>query len=831
LTLRAKLDRFPDGIALILPYGSKGQPVAGSVLNRYMKGWEKRTLEETRTRDYLADLYNLPCNVAIRQGGGVTPFVSFDFDTDQPWVSEAFFKANPKLAKSFMTKGARGFNVWFLIKGAYPASKKEIDVNGEKVEWRGNGYVLIHGRHPSGVDYTILQDAPIVEVEWAELVCPGPEWKNWPRAYEKKEGEKEHQKGSLAKASPWQIKRRREYVEREYEVLSWNEDYSKAQVECKNKDRHSTDTGDGQTIIFTGADSKGLVSYYCSHSHCREEVDGVSFNKEESSALYEGILGAETFILHQQNELLDETLRDLFGHMASLDCYYRRSEKPPYGIIFWRSGLEYPVELSYGTMASSLGREKILFSKRTKKGLSHCLAPEAIVKAILESPYASLLPIARAIIERPLLVKTPEGALLRGNCYVPELETIILDSTDTFPEMEFKEGVELLNLILDFWIWKEPEDRSRGLAELLTPALLQGGFLRRPIPGMLLMADESRAGKTFWHSIVSWSYGVEPDPHVMLQMGSGNINEQLQYSLIQGKSFFFIDELVGNIQSNYVNAIITGGDETTARTLFGKFSVVPTDKTMIQLAGVKGFVVDPQLASRVIPIRIIKPADDGEYHWAWPDGTLLRDWFRTDSNKVLAAMYAVIKKWAADGYPIDPAESRFPSWAMPVNGLLTKTLNLPAATQGLEEAQAEISGIAGNWLPELFAVLVDLDLVWNGQGAAKMLSAASIAYLSTDHGLTVPERNPSKVISRSPRAQQGIERKAIKDIFGLLAKTGVTVEGRPIVKSGDFYILPFMRRSPSGSGNKYEHFVIGRNTSIPRTLEHYIPEKPIDTEP
>ena len=109
-------------------------------------------------------------------------------------------------------------------------------------------------------------------------------------------------------------------------------------VVCKNKDQHSTDTGDGQTIIFTGADQKGLVSYHCSHSHCED------LNKEETRNLLRPFIAAETFILHQQNKQLNET--DLFGHLHLLGCFYRRSEKMPFGSTYWRPAKEpMPIDL------------------------------------------------------------------------------------------------------------------------------------------------------------------------------------------------------------------------------------------------------------------------------------------------------------------------------------------------------------------------------------------------------------------------------------------------------------------------------------------------------
>jgi hypothetical protein len=165
LSLRDKVALFgPDAIPLIIPYGSKGQPVAGSPWNRYMKGWEKRTLADTRAEAYQADLYSdIPKNIAIRQGGGLTSLCAFDFDTNDPAVAEEFCRANPFCRTGIFTVGNRGFTVWVRMKGPYPSRKQIVWARGkpgetgyEAVEWRGHGYSIVAGRHPAGPDYRIF---------------------------------------------------------------------------------------------------------------------------------------------------------------------------------------------------------------------------------------------------------------------------------------------------------------------------------------------------------------------------------------------------------------------------------------------------------------------------------------------------------------------------------------------------------------------------------------------------------------------------------------------------------------------------------------------------
>lgn len=165
LSLRDKLALFGDtAIPLIVPFGSKGKPVPGSPWNRYMNDWSKRTLADTLTPEYQHDLFcETPKNIAIRQGGGLTDLAAFDFDTDDPLVWTEFFDSNGMCtqAGTLLTIGRRGFTLWVKMKGPFPAHKAIVWARGtpeseEAVEWRGNGYSIVHGTHPEGMTYQLF---------------------------------------------------------------------------------------------------------------------------------------------------------------------------------------------------------------------------------------------------------------------------------------------------------------------------------------------------------------------------------------------------------------------------------------------------------------------------------------------------------------------------------------------------------------------------------------------------------------------------------------------------------------------------------------------------
>ena len=134
------------------------------------------------------DAYLRKCNVAVLQGtssqkygrsvfdcGGVR---SLDFDGNEETgidgneIAKMFLDSNPQMAQSFRTIGARGPNVWFITHGPCPSKTWLFDANGIKVAdfQAGPGYQIVQGRHPSGVPYRVLVDAPALEIDVSSLI-------------------------------------------------------------------------------------------------------------------------------------------------------------------------------------------------------------------------------------------------------------------------------------------------------------------------------------------------------------------------------------------------------------------------------------------------------------------------------------------------------------------------------------------------------------------------------------------------------------------------------------------------------------------------------------
>jgi hypothetical protein len=284
--------------------------------------------------------------------------------------------------------------------------------------------------------------------------------------------------------------------------------------------------------------------------------------------------------------------------------------------------------------------------------------------------------------------------------------------------------------------------------------------------------------------------------------------------------------LAGTIQSTFVNALITGGDEIPdLRIPYGRYMNVSTEKLMIQMAGVKGFIIDPQLASRTIPIRILKPIETETYHWAWPDGVLLKNWIKDNSIQLLAAIYSVIAEWDRIGAPEEVAESRFPSWSIPLNGLLVNVLNLPRATEGLEDSQSEVRSIASMWWPDFFHYMFKEKLIWHGTGPAKYFNAQALQMICDEAGIGVPGSKPEL----RDRARMRNQCQQLHIIISQLPDAKIKNGRQPIKRFGEHYVIQYEIRDPRTSRTP-RHYVISSCVTIPENIIKYVPEDQVGAE-
>jgi phage/plasmid-associated DNA primase len=140
------------------------------------------TFEATRAPDYQAVLASGDFNIAVYLGKASGGLCAIDFDHDEDLAT--FLTVNPKLANTTRSRGSRGGMVWVRMQGDYPES---CNPDHKRFEWRADKRLsTIQGRHPMGMDYTLLVDAPPVMVPFTDIVWPAGWELPWQRGHDDK---------------------------------------------------------------------------------------------------------------------------------------------------------------------------------------------------------------------------------------------------------------------------------------------------------------------------------------------------------------------------------------------------------------------------------------------------------------------------------------------------------------------------------------------------------------------------------------------------------------------------------------------------------------------
>lgn len=815
LPLREKLALFGESaIPLILPYGIKGSN---------QSGWNQISREKSLTPEYQANLYSpLPHNVAIRQGANLTQIAGFDFDCNDPVPIKAFFDAN-KWARenALFTIGNKGFTLWVEFIGPYLAHNKDpiwsngrpakIEQDGtmvknpeyDHIEYRGNGYSVVHGRHPAGMDYRIFTAGTgLPRIKWGDLCCPNATF-NWMKLFEGADPLKRFRRAISESA----LAARVGWVKENYEVIGIDPHQCKIQVVCPTQGLHSSDTGDGQTIIFTGADGT-TPNFFCAHGHCKEPG---GTNEIHSRIVRDEFTGLGSIRL-AGTRADEEGRAELALKFKESGNVYRRGEEHPFELVHWRISDPFPLGLSLDTFPSVCAREDIPFTRMLKKARIETLPFERETRGMLAYSGYFELPLVKSYAYRPLLCKTSGGSaeiLTRG--FSKDLGIIVIGSKEQEEvlQMSFKEGLDLLETLLSHWNFKTSADRARALSELLTPALLQGGFIAKPIPIFFIVSEEKETGKTTWQDMVVDTYQQKAVVKAHGRGLTGGIEDMIRQAIKQGDTFCFLDEIKEHVISPLLNAIITGRGEADFRNAFERTTRASIEHLIVQMAAVRrDFTLEDQLSSRVIPIQIVK----GEFR-PGPDGSLFTDWLRANALRFLGAIYSVIIEWVNKGSPYASPNTRFPDWARVVNGIL-EMLGIEPCTDGLNNVQSTYANVNSHWLENFLHIAIDERLVWNGEGNATVLSDTNIRELMLSGGMTIPGN-----YAQNSAAAGQIQRSVIARAITCLPKYKESNDF--IIRVLGDYFIHCYRCGSNKRGNAKYHYVIAATDFIAKNTTKY----------
>lgn len=296
-------------------------------------------------------------------------------------------------------------------------------------------------------------------------------------------------------------------------------------------------------------------------------------------------------------------------------------------------------------------------------GWRPCLCSEDNAKGLLGSRAAlELLPRISAVVSCQVAVAGPGGKLMflpRG--YHPVFGGTLITKGEPVPTVPLKEACDSLWDTLADFAFVTPSDGSRAFAALLAPALAMGGLLGNArIPVDLAVASGSQSGKTYRQRLVAAIYGETPYVVAQKAKGVGGLEESVGHGLLSGRPFVQIDNLRGNLDSQYLEALMTA-EHIGVRIPHRAETLVNTSRYVVMITS-NDLVLTPDLINRSSIIRIRKRPESFKFKLY---GNLdILDHVKANQAYYLGCVFSVLEAWYAKGSPrTEESRHDFRVWA------------------------------------------------------------------------------------------------------------------------------------------------------------------------
>ena len=372
---------------------------------------------------------------------------------------------------------------------------------------------------------------------------------------------------------------------------------------------------------------------------------------------------------------------------------------------------------------------------KTGRGkLALCPKPcsEDIAKALLASLDArELLPPVDLVLATPILVER-EGRLEPLGRGYHERERLLITKGELPLSVELGVAVRSLWDVLSDFRFPTPDDRSRALASLITPALTMGGLLGGYAPLEIAEATAPQSGKGYRQKLIHAVYGERAYTVARRQGGVGSFDESLSMALFSGKPFILIDNIRGLLDSQYLESIITFPEEVAVRIPRREEIQVDASRVTFQLTS-NGTEITPDLAARSCITRIRKQPPRYKFR-VYPEGDLL-DHVRKNQPHYLGCVFAVVTAWYAQGKPTIRGSSHdFRGWAEALDWIVQRLFKAAPLLEGHDCAQERASDPALTWLRHLCVAAAKTKQL------GVELSASDLLELCEDEDITLPRR-------------------------------------------------------------------------------------------
>ena len=665
-----------ETVLLPIPRGSKG-PI--------IPGWQKITLAESKDATFRITFRPKPGdqkprsipyagllrngNLGVLQGRPSAGICSIDID-DETWVAP-ILEANPWLKDTLQTCGHRGRNFWLRVTdaGAIPSFNLSDPTGKQVVEFRADGrQTVIYGRHPKGVDYAILHEAPPAEKSMSEIV--------WPEGLAVKAPTMalEHALEKFPIPETPRIERRRKHATSVLKCTSWTDNVT-GFCQCPGESKHTNPSKSQDCMVMI--DSTPTI--FCFHNSCAEEVS------DANRVLRSEIRSTEAIELPSGTVSRDEVADEIFRRLGEDRILYTKGgavveiEQGDQGETHLRPMRANEIVSRMERVASFIRR------KRTKEGWVNepSLLTAQTGAELLACIGANVLPKIDNIHNCAVLIERDGELVVGGKGYHPERRVLVADAS--LPtELAVPDAVEALNELLGEFQFLTEGDRARALAAFLTPAMLWAGLIRRA-PLSALEADESQSGKTTFQMMVAAAYNETPAYIASRKGGVGSLDESISTALSRGHAIILIDNLRDMVNSQNLESLMTCNGAFPVRVPGKAEMLVNPNKVIFQMTS-NGFQMTQDLANRSCTVRIRKR--HGHAYKSYGVGKGIEDHVRENHSFYLGCVFAIVRDWHAKGQPgTGTTEHDFQDWASACDWIVQNTFGTVPLLQGHRSAQ------------------------------------------------------------------------------------------------------------------------------------------------
>jgi hypothetical protein len=435
------------------------------------------------------------------------------------------------------------------------------------------------------------------------------------------------------------------------------------------------------------------------------------------------------------------TAEDLFSRLAKTNKYFVR-ERTVFKLVKDQGGGAERLEpLTARVLQTDMERYfKPCVWRAGKNDGGPVLKPTNCPKETAESLLVSsneidLLPGIRVIVNSPILAEVDGQIKILNRGYHDVHGGIYVRRSLDVPEISLKDAVNKLLALLDDFLFTHPSDRSRAIAQFISPALRFGQLLGdADFPLTVGEADQSQAGKTLLQKMTALLYGEVPHVITRRNGGVGGIDESVSSAFLSGRAFIAFDNIRGQVDSQTLESALRGHGVVGVRVPYKGEIQLPTTGVIIQLTSNKAATTD-DLANRALITSIKK--QPGSYSFKeFPEGDLLAH-VKVNQGLYYSCIASVVSEWFSRDKPrTKDGRHTFREWCQALDWIVQNLFDLPPLLDGHAEEQAQIANPYLGFLRSLAFAVEKAGQINANLQLGKLLD------LAENGGIEIPGINP-----------------------------------------------------------------------------------------